>query len=147
MARAAAKDTDFSAWGLNEKDIGEADALKWFLEGRDKEEDRLRNMVHKEANIVEKFFPMPSSATPPTLRTKLIDDTLIQQWRIEMMQLFEQQMRDSQASLGTSSGATVLTNTPVVNNSYMYQNVDNVVTELPATSILNMRTALGLQLA
>ena len=31
---------------------------------------------------------------------------------------------------------------PVVNNSYSYSNVDNVVTELPTTSLLNMTNAL-----
>jgi len=40
---------------------------------------------------------------------------------------------------GGGGGASM----PVVNNSYSYQNVDNVVTELPATSILNMTNALA----
>jgi len=40
---------------------------------------------------------------------------------------------------GGGGGASM----PVVNNSYSYQNVDNIVTELPATSILNMTNALA----
>jgi hypothetical protein len=38
-----------------------------------------------------------------------------------------------------SGGASM----PVVNNSYSYQNVDNIVAELPATSTLNMTNALA----
>ena len=38
-----------------------------------------------------------------------------------------------------SGGASM----PVVNNSYSYQNVDNIVTELPATSTFNMTNALA----
>ena len=40
---------------------------------------------------------------------------------------------------GGGGGASM----PVVNNSYSYQNVDNVVTELPATSTFNMTNALA----
>jgi hypothetical protein len=63
----------------------------------------------------------------------IIDNNKLRQDRDAMMAMIPAMA--SQGGGGTSM--------PIVNNSYSYQNVDNVVTELPTTSLLNMTNALS----